>query len=158
MNNLTEVTHFLLQNAEKHQIDLNMQGEGRNTPLHLACKNKLSETALYLVQNAEKHQIDLNMKDEYGKTPLYLACKNQLSETALYLVQNAEKHKIDLNMRDEYGNMDSGIQRVIRRLQTAGWTDQSETFRVGGGSLGGQNLLFSTESKIGPTVCFTNIE
>ena len=40
-------------------------------------------------------------------------------------------------------NMDSGSLRVMRLPNPAGWTDWSETLGVGGGSLGGQNLVLT---------------
>lgn len=100
-------------NTEK--INVNIQSEKGETPLHIAARNENIEAIKLLLQHPE---IDVNMQDVYGNTPLHTAVEHRKLD-AIALLLNAP----GINPYSKNKQGDSAIQAVEKILET---TDNEE--------------------------------
>lgn len=83
------------------KINVNVQNEDGNTPLHLACLNDEKQGNIKYVKALCVHpDLDVNIKNKYGVTPLHHACYQLDTEFVEILLKN---EKINVNALDEYG-------------------------------------------------------
>ena len=78
-----------------NKADVNIQGNGRYTPLHHSViRNDENLVSLLL-----KHHADVNIQDKYGHTPLHRAAVKSDKNLVKLLLQ----HKADVNIQDNEG-------------------------------------------------------
>ena len=74
-------------------INVNIQDNWGNTPLHCACCNNSVESVKLLILNGAKTDI----QDNHGRTPLHGACYNISVESVKLLLNNGAKKDIQDN-------------------------------------------------------------
>lgn len=73
-----ENVNILLSNG----VDINIQDDDGNTPLHMAASNGLDDIVQLLLQKGA----DIDIKNKYGKTPLELASNQQTKQTLVSFI------------------------------------------------------------------------
>lgn len=90
------------------KVDLQMEDQLGNTPLHIALENRWEDISLLMIEKGSP----LNNEDTEGATPLLKACKRGLENTAMELLKkgaspktHAYGHLTPLHMAAQHGSV-----------------------------------------------------
>lgn len=107
--NKLNIVEFLFQ---KPAIDINQEGQNKQTLLHIAAESGHKEICDIL---CAQEGIDIDKADKFGKTPLYLAIANGHKEIAKILQEKGAKtdELFYISTRDNFYDPDKNVIKYI---------------------------------------------
>ena len=95
-NHSHEPLAYLMQNAERFDLNVNQLNDSHQNVFHTACQHGNRNIVEFIIHNGDKYPVDLNLRDNNGCTPFHFACFNGRLKVVKELLKFSKKFEINV--------------------------------------------------------------